>query len=65
MAMMANKTQCPKAVSHVTLDKVESVISPPWGEGRILILTQIHNWFLLLNTHDAPSPRPPADMYAL
>ena len=49
------ETQCAKAVSHVALDEVEPLISLSWCEGRVLVLTYVHNWLLLLSTHDASS----------
>ena len=47
------KAKSPKAVSHVTLDKVKPLIFS--GKGWILILTKIHNWPLVLSTHGVTS----------
>lgn len=49
------ETQCAKTVSHVALDEVEPLISLSRCEGRVLILTYVHNWLFLLSTHDASS----------
>ena len=47
------ETQRAKAVSHVTLDEIEPLISLSRCKGRVLVLTHVHNWRLLLSTHDA------------
>jgi hypothetical protein len=40
-----HEAECPKPATHLALEQIESLGSILWGQGRILIVAQIHHWF--------------------